>query len=808
MTKKLFLHFLVSMFFLASVCFTSIFLYTQVYSNSSSDKEQSPVLISEIKPSGGTGKTTDEYVELFNPNSTSVDISEWVLARQTKTASSTDWQTMVIFSSSTVLSGYGHLLVAHIDYIDDVLADISYSGNSISDDNTLILFDNKSKVIDLVGYGKANNNETANAVAPTNQFLSIERLPGGVDGNSQDTNNNLVDFVRAIPTPQSLVSEPKSIPNPVLTIINTQISTSTSIIQTSTSTIPTSTIEFVSSSISNTHTEDDIQEIVDDFLQKPLIPAMGSILITEFLPIPTSTQVEFVELYNRTSQEVSLADWWLQDGGDSKTVLSGVILPQHYLVIEKPKGNLNNSGDSIRLVAFDGSIIDQVVYGDWDDGTLTNNASEPKLGASLVRPNENFDSNNDQIDFVLTEVVTPGAKNQVKTDQIQNTINPVSGVNTINNVETTVVKDPTVKTLKETKIEKKDVLRIKIVTDKTVDYGEPIIFDASETVGTDDISYVWEMGDGMVLEGESVDYVYRGPGYYIITLTATDSTGRKIKKVKVQVREPVKKKSNDTETRTVAGYKKIKEDNVSKIDKSVFVPIHALPEIKSNTTVSITGLVAAEPDSYGRKKEFYVTDESKAGFGIRIVFQKERPAIIRGDQITVTGKYTVKKDESYIILERTDFLVVLRHENDPVPQVEKIGGLIQLAGGLVRISGEITDVKKDYAYIDDSTGEIKINGLKKQKVALNDIVDIIGVLLQSKDGFELYPRAAEDITVHALPKETQKESDIGVSLGPFWKKYAIWFGFGLILFAFFIKKIIMVGKKIKPTNDTFLATAE
>jgi hypothetical protein len=39
----------------------------------------------------------------------------------------------------------------------------------------------------------------------------------------------------------------------------------------------------------------------------------------------------------------------LEDGSEAKTSLSGNISPQGFLVIENPKGSLNNSGDIIIL---------------------------------------------------------------------------------------------------------------------------------------------------------------------------------------------------------------------------------------------------------------------------------------------------------------------------------------------------------------------------------------------------------------------------------------------------------------------------
>lgn len=742
-----------SVLFLLTSSFLSLFLYRLVYSNSpTTSVDTKSVLISEVKPSGGSGKTTDEYIELYNSNEQAIEMSNWTLARQTKTASSANYDVLVIFPVGFIFPGHTHVLVAHTEYLGLVTPDITYTGNSIADDNSIILMDNNSHVVDLVGYGKATNIETIGAPAPTSQFLSIERLPGGIEGNGQDTGNNFLDFVRALPTPQNLSSNLTPLSVPGTSIFSS--SSQPEVFET------TTTVAVFTSST------DSIGGTVDPAPQLPSIPIAGSILITELLPIPSSTQTEFIELYNRTPQDISVHGWWIQDGSGSKTFLNGVIGSQNYFVVDKPKGNLNNSGDLIRLLASDETIIDSVAYGDWDDGSIGNNTPEPRMGLSIIRPYDDFDSNNDYDDFVLSEIVTPGSKNKVSDPQLL--VTPFDEIESADEKKAKSVEEKgnTEKAEKQqtsTVQKEKPVLKVKITGDKVVDFGEPAIFDASETVSVGDVTYVWDMGDGATQEGESVDHVYQNFGYFVVTLTVTDSTARRLKKLKIQVKEPIEKKKASATIAKGESDKKVSTAGPQKmVDKSVFVPISALPSVKSNTTVSVTGIIAAEPYSYGKKKEFYLVDEVGKNSGVRVLFKKETPPVIRGDKITVTGKYTVKKDESYINLDDPNFLVVLRHDAEPLPQTEKIRGLVQLAGGLVKINGEITESKKDYAQIDDATGELKINGLKKQKISLRDQVDVTGILLKSKDGLELHPRDAGDIIVKQTTStltETEKKHD-------------------------------------------------
>ena len=57
--------------------------------------------------------------------------------------------------------------------------------------------------------------------------------------------------------------------------------------------------------------------------------------------------------------------------------------------------------------------------------------------------------------------------------------------------------------------------------------GEVLIFDGSNsTAGANPIaSYEWDMGDGATLDGATIQYTYKAPGEYEVTLTVTDETG-------------------------------------------------------------------------------------------------------------------------------------------------------------------------------------------------------------------------------------------------------------------------------------------
>lgn len=180
----------------------------------------SHIVISEIKLSGGTGKTTDEFVELYNPTGSAVSLSGWSLVK--KTASGSDYVLVDDFGTKTIPAN-GFFLITHPSgYTGTTVPDSMYTTtNSLSDNNTVILLDGTQVAIDQVGFGTATIFEGMVAANPA-ALKSLERkakpdstvalmAEGGRDlfaGNGEETDNNGNDFLtRDAPEPQNSVSE-------------------------------------------------------------------------------------------------------------------------------------------------------------------------------------------------------------------------------------------------------------------------------------------------------------------------------------------------------------------------------------------------------------------------------------------------------------------------------------------------------------------------------------------------------------------------------------------------------------------------
>jgi hypothetical protein len=131
----------------------------------------------------------------------------------------------------------------------------------------------------------------------------------------------------------------------------------------------------------------------------------GSIIINEFVSDPTDTDTEWIELYNNNDFSVDLSGWIILDGAETATELSGTIETKSFLVIDKPRGQLNNSGDAIILKDDQENIIDEVYYGNWQAPTGSIKAPSASDPNSTARQADGT--------FIVTQTPTKGLANQI-----------------------------------------------------------------------------------------------------------------------------------------------------------------------------------------------------------------------------------------------------------------------------------------------------------------------------------------------------------------------------------------------------------
>lgn len=174
--------------------------------------------------------------------------------------------------------------------------------------------------------------------------------------------------------------------------------------------------------------ETDLQEEVnkiEEIAQKSIIPetetktstSTKKVLINEFMADPENESFEWIELYNPTKANITLEGWAIEDDSGDRQSLSGrIIQAGGYLVLNKTNGDfkfsMTNTKD-ILILRQDGKIVDQVVYGDYNDGNIEDNAPKAPENSSLARIPNGQDTNVDKNDFKVDSTPTPNQENSL-----------------------------------------------------------------------------------------------------------------------------------------------------------------------------------------------------------------------------------------------------------------------------------------------------------------------------------------------------------------------------------------------------------
>ena len=272
------------------------------------------VLINEVAWSGTTASSSDEWIELHNPSAISISMTGWSL---------TDGFDISI-SLSGSLPAYSFYLLERTDdtTVADIAADGIYTGSLRDGGEMLQLLGPAGELVD-----SANSSGGSWPAGGSSPRASMERRGGadfsgnwasytGYNGNGLDASGNPI---RGTPRRTNSLFFPTPIPTGIPSRI-----------------------------------------VINEVLIRPRHDWEGTGGVT--------TADEFIELYNAGPLPVYLKGWWLDDiagGGSSAYDLPGVtISPRGFAVFfrTKTKIALNDGGDTVRLLAPDGRVIDQISY--------------------------------------------------------------------------------------------------------------------------------------------------------------------------------------------------------------------------------------------------------------------------------------------------------------------------------------------------------------------------------------------------------------------------------------------------------------
>ncbi len=380
------------------------------------------VFISEVAWAGSSLSSVDEWLELSNLSDTSVDIGGWTVAGAAASGGS------LAIPAGSVIAPHSTFLIANYDQDnaksvldrkpDHVTASVSLSNSALS----LVLLDASGAVRDAAGNGSA---PLAGSVGGSGgRSAAMARRGPVTDGTRADawaaaTESSGFDAGTAdLGTPGTL--EPWFVPTPAPATETADVASAEVIANDAAPSEPIEIPPVVAAEQAPTPAEQPVAsepkaievsdaasgsvEIVAVPMGEPatespmLVPqptATNTLRINEFVSDATE---EWIEIENASDAAVSLSGWSVTDASGKATALADEILAAgEYRIVTKPKGILNNDGDTISLIDPTGAVVDEIAYG-------TEEIPAPKKTESAARGEDGS--------WSVATTPTPGAENE------------------------------------------------------------------------------------------------------------------------------------------------------------------------------------------------------------------------------------------------------------------------------------------------------------------------------------------------------------------------------------------------------------
>jgi len=546
-----------------------------------------------------------------------------------------------------------------------------------------------------------------------------------------------------------------------------------------------------------------------------------SVRINEIVSAAETGEKEWVELYNPTTESIDLQEWTIEEGSNTKTILTGQIEAKGYLVFETK--NLNNSGDLVLLKDATGKVIDQVVYGDWDDGDKTDNWLASDKGESLSLY---------EGEYVVNPQITKGEIN------LYDRLEPVVETQTETIVQTEVEVNPQpVETVDPEVVEAPGAATTEIsVSTIPYQYSDAIrISEYLPAPAANSEEWIELYNSGSIdvdLRGWSIDDAEGGSSPYIIPesliiksqsyLVLPQSTTKvQLNNSSDEVRliDPDQKvidavsyaathsdiswskiDTNWVETELLTpelvnaavvvdplAISSVVEESETESEDQVFKGMEVIEAaaLDLRTQVMVEAAVTVLPGTFS-KNVIYVQDETG---GIQVYFDAATwPQLALGQEVVIAGTISQSLGEKRILIKNATDVFVKDTTRAILPFKINTGMLSPaLVGSLVELESTLFEKDGSTWFMTDAQGGVKVYLKKGTQISstlfnVNDKLKITGVLVQNSGEFMIQPRNEQDIVNLSLiesggagasiekqetipPGSTQKNVLVGLGVG-------------------------------------------
>lgn len=167
--------------------FISLFYISRSHVTNSAQSENFPILINQIMIGQNEG-AKNEFIELYNPNNFAINLEGYTLKKKSASGSESNLVSNKAFIG--IIGPQSYFLISSPEFGPQIKADLNYStSNSLSKNNTVILYNNNKEIADKLGYGEALDFYSQPAMLPENNQI-LKRVKININAP-----NNFSDFI-------------------------------------------------------------------------------------------------------------------------------------------------------------------------------------------------------------------------------------------------------------------------------------------------------------------------------------------------------------------------------------------------------------------------------------------------------------------------------------------------------------------------------------------------------------------------------------------------------------------------------------
>lgn len=544
------------------------------------------------------------------------------------------------------------------------------------------------------------------------------------------------------------------------------------------------------------------------------LPAVYSeqIVINEILPDPKGpdSNDEFIELYNRSADDVDLHGWILGDASSKRYLISrqnypSTIIPAFgYFIVygKESKISLNNTGDSAKLFQPNNNLLDQISYGRAEIGYSFMKDGGAWLWTALPTPGklnilEEIIQNDPEIavpsqaplqtSSIAAKKISynPDLFAGLRINEIfPNPEGPDSGewVELFNNSSSTL-----------------DLLGFAL--DDAQGGSKPYVFNAGAAISAYGYLLVEKAESKTTLNNESDASRLLDPGGEIIFSVEYEKTiqgqsynfepaeeewfwSKQITPNQVNVQPFLSSIGTQTNNDVWGPSKQNSEE--------IVYPPQEIKFLGKGEQIKTRGIVIAALGQVNGRAIYLADAKEKISLFEAVQVYSTNASLLKnfiaGDTVEFSGYVSIAGGLKRLNLDKESSIVKLGHHALPEPPVMNIGDLTDdYVNGLIKIKGLITEKKGDYFYLSDDTGEVRV-ALKSFKppgsIKEGGTVEATGILSMLNGEWRLIARAEADISSGTILGASENIASTTIDLSLEQKENAI------------IKYLSKIGEKI------------